>query len=240
MGNGLSPEENQQQDRFLKAYNTIDSQLREALGLDRTVPFGEVTRRYRDAHPRWQRRYSQLRPLADLRNLLTHENRQESSTFALPTSLAVSTIEAIAHELISPERAIPRFEREVSQLEVSDSLAEAAELMRDKDYSQFPVYESGRFVGVLTERGLARWLVGRVGSCSIVEFEDEKVESALQREEDRPYFKFARREAPVGEIAEMFAINFELEVVLITESGRANQKTLGIATPWDIARLPPA
>lgn len=238
MDSSVGTDANQLVDRFLKAYNTIDGHLRDTLRVqDESMAFREVARRYLDEHPRWKRCHDQLVPLAKLRNILVHEHRQDSSPPAIPTAQAVSTIERIARDLMNPERAIPCFSREVSRLQLDESLAIAVKLMREKDYSQCPVYADGEFKGVLTERGLARWLTRRVESCSLVDLEDDRVEDALGLEEKRDYFDFAPRNHPVWQVAEMFATNPQLEVVLITEDGCQDGELLGIATVWDIARL---
>jgi len=60
--------------------------------------------------------------------------------------------------LSAPELVIPRFQRDVTRISHRDTLVHVLNLVRKNDFSQFPVYREGRFVGLITENGITRWM----------------------------------------------------------------------------------
>jgi CBS domain-containing protein len=82
---------------------------------------------------------------------------------------------------------------------------------------------------------LARSL--RDGELSLVELEDVSVRQVLRKEEKRANAVFVPRDTTVDKVKVLFAENGLLEVVLITQSGKSEEKLLGIATRWDVIQL---
>lgn len=107
-----------------------------------------------------------------------------------------------------------------------------------RDYSQFPVYEDKRFLGMLTENGVTRWLARHVvTTLSLVELDEIFVLHVLQSEEARNNHQFVAADMRVDEVTALFARQTLLEAVLITATGKHTEDLLGIATRWDILHL---
>lgn len=227
-------------ERFIVAYNSIDKKLRQKTGEVEETNFNQVLQRYTDKFKGFSKKdRDDLKQLAKLRNFIVHERTKSYSYLAIPSPSAVEKIERICDQLVTPKTAFSEFKRDrVISVETTDTVQDVLTKIHTNDFSQFPVYESGRFVGLLTENGITRWLANHVAKYdSMIELKDESVKSILDLEEKRSNCQFASRDTAVDEVIFLFKENVSLEAVLITQSGKTNEKLLGIATSWDILML---
>jgi predicted transcriptional regulator len=234
----LSPEEYNQIERFEAAYNTIDRHLRKTLDRDNDVSFVQLTREYSEAGRLWRTDADVLRTLADLRNVLVHGKIKPRHYLAIPTPLVVAQIEQIRDRILRPERVIPKFQKEVETVSLDDSLSNVLKQISQKEYSQFPVYDGKTFKGLLTENGITRWLAHYVSDeLAIVDLDEVPIRQVLKQEEKRPNSVYISRNTEVDKVKALFAEHELLEAVLITQSGKREEKLLGIATRWDVIHL---
>jgi CBS domain-containing protein len=238
--NGVAAEQIDLVERFVSAYNELDSHFQEVLGDGASRSFRSSVDFYARRH-RWWRDAELLRVCAGLRNILVHDKMSPYEYPCVPTQQLVRDLEAARDRLLHPRRAIPFFKRDVVTVQPSDSLAHVLKLVNGLKYSHFPVYEYADaasapiFKGVLTENGITRWLAEYVAlESTLVELNEQPVSEVLSREEDRTNFEFAPREETVEEIRHRFHENTYLEAVLFTAHGRPQEKLLGIGTRWDI------
>jgi hypothetical protein len=83
-----------------------------------------------------------------------------------------------------------------------DTLADVLRLIGKLSLSQFPIYSSTTFKGLLTENGITRWLAHHVTkTLSIAELEDVSVQDVVPEEEKRENYAFIslyrlRQESP--------------------------------------------
>jgi len=221
-------------ERFLTAYNKIDHFLRGRIIVDREQGFKKVVHEYGQKYPSWPHKDALLL-LADLRNVLTHNRVEVYEYLSVPTEPVVWKIEQIRDSLIEPQKVIPAFQRNVLTVSLEDSLLHVLKLVRENNYSQFPVYKDGEFQGLITENGIAFWLASHVKEMSLVEFEEQTVKDVLFFEEQRKNYLFIGRTTPVYEANGLFMKERFLEAVLITKNGKKTEKLLGIMTRWDLS-----
>ncbi len=235
---GLSKEQLDLIEQFEADYNTIDQFLRKAFGGDRQVSFTHLVNEYARNHRTW-RDGDLLREIADVRNAIVHGKTEPYRYVAVPTPALARSLRLCRDRLANPARAIPTFRRKVEKVTVHDDLARVFRIIKERDYSQFPVYETEQFRGLLTENGITRWLAHHVATeLSLVDLEDVPVKGVLQSEEKRKNYHFVPRDMRVDDVKGLFALHELLEAVLITASGRESEALLGIATRWDIIHLP--
>jgi predicted transcriptional regulator len=229
-------------ERFVAAYNSIHQILRKHLGKEDEVPFASFASLVRD-YGRMHRSGSDcadcdyLRMAAKLRNVLLHETTKPYQRAAVPTLPVVERLERICQRLKNPPLVVPRFQTPVETTTLDDSLAGVLRRIRERDYSQFPVYDGEKFCGLLTENGITRWLAHHVSKeMSLVELDEVPVSQVLSEEEKRQNCLFLARDKTVDEAKALFAANELLEAVLITQSGNRTEKPIGIITRWDVLR----
>ncbi len=228
-------------EQFLAAFNSIEQILRKHLGEEAKAPF-TFTSLLKD-YERMHRSGSDcadcdyLRMAAKLRNVLVHGPTKPYQHVAVPTLPVVERLERICQRLTNPPLVVPRFQTQVEITTPDDSLAGVLRRIREKDYSQFPVYDGKKFRGLLTENGITRWLAHHVSKeMSLVELDDVPVRQVLPEEEKRQNWLFVACDKTVDEAKALFAAKELLEAVLITQSGNPGEKLIGIITRWDVLR----
>ncbi len=224
-------------ERFQAAYNRIDAFMRKTTGRDREAGFASVL---------WEFEKKRslgvdgdvLRSAAELRNVLVHNKTLPRFEMAIPTDEVVRRIERVCEAILSPPKIYPMFKKDVTCVAPGDSLAHVMRLVVDKKFSQFPVMEGSRVVGLLTENGITRWLARKVvDSMSLVELDDARVSDLVREEEDRPNALFVPKDTALAEVRGIFRNNEFLEAALITQHGRNTEKLLGLINRWDLARI---
>ena len=222
-------------DRFVSAYNEIDELMRKLTGLKKDFGFTAVLVEFERKMPLGADG-DFLRSAADLRNVLIHRRTLPYLEMATPTDTVVLKMEAIRERMADPPKVYPRFQKQVAAVAPDDSLEDVMRMVSDLDFSQFPVMDGNRFIGLLTENGITRWLAGKiVDSMSLVDFADARVSDLVGSEESRKNFMFVPRRMSIAEAREMFRGNGLLEAVFITEKGRNGEKLLGLINRWDLA-----
>ena len=230
----MTTEQRDMWERFQAAYNSIDRCLRKQLGSVPAQSFLSVVKEY-ERTCRFGSDGDYLRMAADLRNVLIHQKTKPYLQLAIPTKPVVERLEAIGERIANPPKLLPRFQRRVEVLDPHVTLGHVLRLIAQRDYSQFPVYEGGRFRGLLTENGITRWLAHHVTKeLSLVDLDEVPVKQVLPEEEKRPNWLFVARDRTVDEVKMHFREKELLEAVLITQTGNRTEQPLGIATRWDI------
>jgi CBS domain-containing protein len=227
-------------ERFLAAFNAVDRLLRERTGIqDHGVPFRTVLRRYARDH-RAQKMADRLDDYAELRNVLVHETIKPDGWLAVPTEEVVRRLEGFRDALDGGRRADEAFRREVATVAMGAPLREALAVAHATGFTQFPVVDDGVVAGLLTDRGIARWLAAtaaRDGASVSASLEGATVAEVLLADADRTTWALAARDEPAERVLARFVDAPELEAVLITQHGKADQGLLGIATHLDVVRF---
>lgn len=233
----LSQEEQTRCQIFLSTFNEIEAYLRQTLKENEQTEFKKLIDQYIDRHKAWRSDRQKLRNLADLRNVLVHQTTEPNQYPAVPSERTIKQLKQFCDRLINPLKVIPTFQRDVETLTPERSLTWVFQRINECDYSQFPVYAGDRFIGLLTENGITRWLAHHtVTKLTLIECEEIFIENLLPEEEVRLNCSFIARNTSVDEVIEQFSDNLFLEAVLITQNGKENEKLLGIATRWDILK----
>ncbi len=234
---GLSTDHVDTIEHFEADYNAVDQFLRKMLGVDKQASFSYLVKEYSRKHTGWPDA-GVLLTIADVRNAIVHGKTEAYCYVAVPTPPLVQKLRVCRDRLMHPARAIPTFQRKVEAVSNHDTLARVLKIIAQRKYSQFPVYESERFRGLLTENGITRWLANHVANkLSLVELADVPVKEVLENEEKRKNYQFVAREFRVDDVRALFAGHELLEAVLVTASGKDSESLLGIATRWDTTSL---
>jgi CBS domain-containing protein len=226
-------------ERFLGAFNAVDRLLRERTGIgDHGASFRTVLRRF--LRTQGWRGAERLEEYADLRNLLVHETLAPDAWLAVPTEEVVRRIEAIRDRLAGARRADEAFRRRVEALDRATPLADALRLAHRTGYSQIPLTSAGRLVGLLTDRGLARWWAARAAEPNADLDAALRAASAgdvLATDADRVTWALAAGDEDAVRVLARFVDTPTLEAVVITDDGRADGELVGIATHLDVVRF---
>jgi CBS domain-containing protein len=227
----ISSEELARIERFIAAYNQIDDFLQRQLESPQT--FRSAVDYFSRRHPWWSDAET-LRVFAALRNFLVHEKTRPFDYPAVPGEGATREIEAIRDRLTSPASIGEQFGREVLTLAPQSAIKVALELVAKRGVSRFPIYDAQKFVGLLTENGIARYVAQRVTGGGV--FDPQiPIQAVLPRETKRRNFHFADPNTPIAQAAFWFHDDTFLEAVLISEGGNEKAPLRGILTRGDVA-----
>lgn len=226
-------------EQFIDAYARCEKYLRRVVGADRGVPFGHLVREAARRDRAVRRFRDDLLEYAELRNAIVHQ-RVDGQPIADPHPKVAAHFEHIADLLDRPPRIADRFLRHVASIEPATSLTDALAKMRSGDYSVLPVYERGRFIGLLTASGIARWLSQQAGaSPPDLARAVTEVLAATKHADDK--VRFVAQNATVLDVLDEYQRAIErgakLDAVIVTQHGQPHEAPLGIATPADIPEL---
>lgn len=231
-------------ERFIMAYNRIDKQLQKRAGLDHYVGFSQLVRRVARNDSMFAQFADDLLEYAELRNAIVHELVEPEQIIAEPHIHVVEHIEQIAAIVERPPLVIPQFQREVYTVCSEDSILDVMAFVREHGYTQFPVYNpEGHFMGLLTDRCIARWLTFELEE--VMHKVIDKIAVADVMVYDKTHgnnVSFLPQNATVFDAYSEFEDHTvseypRLEAILITAHGRRDEKLIGIITPWDLFRL---
>lgn len=228
-------------DYYLVSFNTIDKFLRGRVNSPNYIPFYRVVDLASEKNAAVRRYKDDLKEFANLRNAIVHERTDVTYVIAEPHDETVKKIQYIQNEVCKPQAVIPLFTREVIKFTIDDTLVDLLKTIKKYHYTQFPIYDANRFVGLLTENGITRWLTQGVdhGSISLSEI---KLSDVFQFEREKNNFVFISKETDIYETQEIFKNMLDksgpkLDAVLITYSGKQDEELIGIITAWDMINI---
>lgn len=239
--------ENKQQyknsERFIVAFNTITKELEKMVDVGGHVPFYRLVDMGKKKNGLVMTYKDDLKELSHLRNAIVHERNYPEYAIAEPHLSVVELVEKIAAELSSPKTIIPFFARNVKTFQKHDYLRAVLMSIKKHGYSQFPIYDHEKFVGLITDRGITRWLAQNVQNESLDTCLDAQLDDVLSFEKNKRNYVFMNKNQNIYDVREKFLHHSDLystrlEAILITESGRSDEKLLGIATPFDMVHIP--
>lgn len=225
--------------RFLSTFNQIEKHLYSITKTQQHTPFSGVVERAATQSAVIRQLKSILKDFADLRNVLVHQYDSEKE-IAIPSVEAVADLEDLAEKLLSPPTLLSLFAMQVEICHSTDPVGTAAKKMHSHSFSQLPVYENDRMIGLLTAETIARWLAVRLEG-DIGMLEEEPINKVLPHQENQSYHVLMGREATVFDALEEFEKSLHsgksLDAIVLTHSGKATEAPLAIITISDMPKL---
>ncbi|MEK5230356.1 CBS domain-containing protein [Lysinibacillus sp. FSL K6-0232] len=227
-------------DRFLTAFNRIDHRLRDIVGVKDFMPFSRLIEQAKRKDVLVKKYEDDLRSYADLRNAIVHHRTSLNYVIAEPHLDVVERIEYIDATLAKPTLVGQMFCKRVLAFQENDSLKQVLKVIRQRKYTQFPVYHNKQFRGLITTVGITNWLASTMGGNQLPN-KVPTLHDILIHEKNRVNYKFISRYITIYEAEEIFKQGVErgkrFEALLITEHGKPHQKLIGIITPLDIVKV---
>jgi len=111
-------------------------------------------------------------------------------------------------------------------VDVSDTLGYAKEIMMERGFSQLPVMDGIRIIGMLSLKGL----IGRLNIEHKKRWEDVKI-GEIKEYLETPFI--INKETSIKEILDFFKHN-PTSMLIVTETGEETSKVTGVITASDI------
>jgi CBS domain-containing protein len=227
--------------RFLAAFNDIEDRFRRVLGLDEHAEFAQMARQYSDKKRLPPAQRDALLAFASLRNAISHSRFYDGHPIAEPVQEVVDEIEHLRDQITSPPKALTVLgSRQVYLTRPSDPISAVLERIARFDYSQVPVYDDIRYVGILTTNAIARWLAHQLELNQGLA-EGEPVHRVLEFAEPHERARLARPAITAAEALDQLAHGGEgrtpVTALIVTEGGRPTDTPLRMITSSDLSAL---
>ena len=202
--------------RFLSAYNSIDSSLRSIYSLKRSLNFSEVIRKTVILNSVVRKYEDDLIDYGRLRNAIVHKGNS-NFVIAEPHDSVVEKMESIARLISTPPLAYDKIStHEVLCVNGQDILSTAIKLMARSGYSNLPVYTDNQLVGVLNGQRLMD-IIGRhlVKGENIQKFIDKvTVGDIIEELANEQYYCLADETITIEQVMNLFETNNKTEFII--------------------------
>jgi len=216
--------------QFIEAFNKIHKYLHKYTNSDDNVSFSDLLYRSKK-HPMLALYLDELHVFRKLRNIIVHQTDDFEKIIAMPSEETVARIQFIESQLLDPTK-VGVFQGEVSKFQMGDSIKKALTASSDKGFLKFPIYEGGQFAGLVTSRGIAKWLQKEAHQDVITM--DEKMKELLPYEKEGKY-QFINRDTTIYEAWDLFKNSTSvIAALLVTEQGKASETIEAIITHQDL------
>lgn len=226
-------------DRFIVAYNRIDKELVKLTDLPNHFSFSRRIDKAKSKNALIRTYEDDLREFGRLRNAIVHNRTGLQYTIAEPHDKIVEQIEMIEQKLTHPLTVREMFKRKVHTLQANESLAKGLRLVREKKFNQLPIYQKGRFIGLITANGIMNWLADQTQED--ISREIPTLMDVYNHEKRKNTYRFVKSTLSVYDAEEFFKKSIlsgnRLEALLITEHGGRDEKLIGIITPLDLLKI---
>ena len=218
------------------SYNKIDAFFRKELNQPPYVPFKELIKQYK-AKNKWWNDSDFIELIATTRNILVHY-KNDMGYIILPTDELVQNLLRAQRRLTNPLKVIPKFKKEITTVQIEENLSAVLELIDKKSFSQFPVYQGEKFIGLITENSITRWVARNHKAIGMnLPLDQVRVQDVVALEEMTTTSKFIPKNTSVVQVPWFFSNEQALEAVLISEKVGKKTNLLGIITRWDVIGL---
>lgn len=226
--------------RFLAAFNVIENWMRHELDAKEEKDFVPLLLRMERVNSEVRRYSPELKRLARLRNLITH-NHSHVRPLAVPTPVSLERIEALSTLFLSPPLLISLAAKPVERCRPIDPLGVCVKKMHDGVFSQLPIYDGDKYCGLLTAETIARWLATFFIGDGKGIVDEQSVAQVMNHQEESVSAEFMARTVTIANALaafdEFLHRGKRLEAILITNNGRPTEALLGIVTIYDIPKL---
>lgn len=220
-------------ERFIIAFAKIEKTLNRITKRPQYVPFrlnARISARYDAAV---KNHLEDICGFAELRNAIVHTRDGESEIVAEPSDKITKDIERIA-ELLDKDRNILQFASSpVIFGHRSDTIISLEKLMDDHQIDKMPLYDNGKFSGVVTLQQILHHIIVNGNS-------DGTADNILSASEPEKVI-FLNSKSSLQTVVELFEQYVEegkrAPMVLVTKNGGQDEEPLGLLTLYDLTKI---
>lgn len=215
--------------KYIKTYKEIEEILKNIGHEDNTFSDNLMKLKYNSVIKPF---YRELMIHKDIRNLLSH-----NSMGVYPNEETLTNLIKIKNTLQSPTLVYDLIKNQPHKLEDKTSVLQIMADIKDMNYSQFPVYEDKKFIGLITSNCIARWLASKVDNSGEILFDLSKsnARDVIEFKEELDDAKFIPRRMNIYEFFD--EMDNKTSVWIITETGNKNEEPLSIVTQYDFDKI---
>lgn len=227
-------------DEFLGMFADIEKCMKLALGRDRGARFMDLAHDYVQAYNLPPSYLSTLQTFATLRNAIDHNSHRGVYPIAEPIPEIVAEIRQLRDKIKTPPEAITVLpEMDVCSVRPSEPVSVALNYVCLFDFSQLPVYDSGRYVGILTTNTIARWLARQIVDGR--EHRDAAISEVMEFRELNDHARLVDRRLTAADAIHQLAHgNPEggpVNALIVTENKLSTDRPIRVIVMYDVPLL---
>lgn len=225
---------------FLAAFNAIEAHLRSELDAKKSDGFGWMARLAAKKGMITRQQAEDLQEFADLRNAISHGEYEDFRPIAEPLPETVAEIERLRDALIRPALAADVVaQQRVITFAPDDDIRDVLSTISETGLTQFPIYESGECVGLLTTNAIARWVAAELTTNDCVGDAQVTTVLELSGRQDQPVFlpRSVTAAAAVDALTTPLETGAMPRLAIITEHGKPTEKPFSVLGATDIPTL---
>ncbi len=196
---------------------------------------------YLSEQVKYQRFKEEIKYCQDVRNLLSHKKKINSSFAVEPNNQMIEFIESLIGRIKRRTKCsdIQVKMNNIYWQTIDGNVKETMSAMRRNLYTHIPILENGTVIGVFDENSIFNYLA----SEEIIEIDSElsfrNIGNYISLEDrEMEEFLFFKIDSYVeeleSEIEGYFKRGKRVGLTFLTQNGKPKEKLLGIITPWDI------
>lgn len=172
----------------------------------------------------------------DCRNRISHDGYEND--FIFYSEEMIKKLEDVIEEIKHPYKVYDKATKNVYSANLNDNVRKVMFEMTNKNYTHIPIYDNDKLVGVFSEGVLFNYLYKN----QIVEIDDDTIFADIldfiSFDNLKEIIKFVDRNKLYDDVCLEFVNEFKkgskLSCVLVTQTGKPQEKVIGILTSWDI------
>lgn len=224
-------------DLFLDKYKQLEEAVRSEYNLDERDSISY----YLSNNEKFRKHKEDIRYCQDVRNLLSHKKKINGSYAVEPSQGMIDFISLLIRKVENRPRCcdIQVGLKDVFWQPLDGKVKPTIKTMRQNRFTQVPILKNGVVIGVFDENSVFNYLAHSEQNSVSDEltFRDISDFTALE-EREQNQFIFFKNKAFVDDLEDEFERAFKrgkrIGMTFLTANGRADERLLGIITPWDI------
>lgn len=230
---------------FLAAFNDIEAFLRAELDAEKSDSFKWMCTQAAKRGILSPGQADDLREYAELRNAISHGQYRDFRPIADPLPETVADIQHIRDALLKPvlATAVVGTDSKVVTFAPHDDIAEPLASLRETGFTQFPIYDGGSCVGLLTANAIARWVAAELASGRTIDAGERGTTVGevleLSGSHDKAVFlpRTATAAAAIDALTTPLNSGALPRLVIITERGTPDHRPIAVLGATDIPAL---
>lgn len=225
---------------FLAAFNSIEKFLRTELDAKKSDSFSWMARLAAKQGILTLEQSETLQEFAELRNAISHGEYEDLRPIAEPLPETVAEIERLRDALLAPTGALEVIEHQrVITFSPGDDIHEPLQIIASTGIAQFPIYDGGECVGLLTTNAIARWVAEELRDDDTIAGGTVADVLSHSGKLDQPIFlpRAVTAAAAVEALSTPLLSGAVPRLAIITEHGKPTQKSISVLGATDIPAL---
>lgn len=234
----MSGQEESRTEEFLELYRQLEDALEERYRNQRRRFSSVVVEFIREEESAPVR--EKLEVCREIRNLLTHTVGLQGKPVVEPSAPVVEALEEVISYVKRPPLALEYAVRgeKIMTARLDQKALKLMEQMEKTGYSHIPVMQNGSFCGVFSAGTVFRCQLYSGGKSLTPETTLRDLKKYLEPGEHPENYEFVGKDTSYLTVRRLFerprGKNRRISVIFITETGRQNERLLGMLTPWDV------